>query len=278
MEKLNFNEALFERIKKIKFQYEGKIPESLKHYYNDILKGNDLDMFMQAYSLSKKELIKYARICKVMEIYKDVFDLIEVIKQELSELEKDEIIEYQEVINELQSEGETILDDIESSLEDDIDIVKRNNLIIYSPFIDESYERTINAHSGKEEQTQKRVANLIKKINNIDYQSLRKKGLMHQILETDSKNPCYIDGNAFERASNGATKLNFIRIPISEKNKEVIKRTFNTDFDTFYLIVSYGDFQNEGIDEKRFYNKVYLEFKKYYQEILNIINLFKIFL
>ena len=41
------------------------------------------------------------------------------------------------------------------------------------------------------------------------------------------------------------------------------------------MVVSYGDFANEGLDERRYYNEIYADFKKHYNDLVAIINLFR---
>ena len=276
MEKRDFNELFLERIKQIKYHYEEKIPNGLYHYYDDILNGNNIQMYMQMFLLSKEGLIKYARVCKILDIYKEILALVEIIETEADILEKDELEEYQGAINELQGEGETYLNDINVPIQEDETIdFNDSNLIIYSDFIDESKQKIINSHSGKGEETQKSIANIIEQLKVADYFDLRKKGYIHQIVQVDANKPCYIEGNAFERIGRISTKVNYIRIPISDNNREVIKKYLGSDFSMLYLVVSYGDFANEGLDERRYYSEMYADFKKHYQELVAIINLFK---
>lgn len=277
MEIVNLNQDVLDKIKVIIYSYDGKIPESMGYYYKDILNGNNIDIYMQTYSLSKEDLIKYARVCKVAMIYKEIAELMDMLESETKELEKDDINEYQGYVQELQGEGEKVVNDINDSIQEEEPITYSNNssILIYPSYIDESKQRTINSHSGREDQAQKSVANLIEKLNKADYQSLRKKGYIHQILQTDTKRPCYVGGNAFERIGHLTTKVNYIRVPISSNNREELKRVFNFDFDTIYLIVSYGDFKNEGYDEKRYYVAIYSDFQKHIDELMNIIEIFR---
>ncbi|MBR4231393.1 MAG: hypothetical protein IKR74_04495 [Bacilli bacterium] len=276
MEKREYDEPFIERIKTIKYHYEGKIPNGLYHYYHDVLNGINIEMYMQMFSLSKDDLIKYARVCKILDIYKEILALVEIIETEADILEKDELEEYQGAINELQGEGETYLNDINVPIQGDETIdFNDSNLIIYSNYIDESKQKIINSHSGKGEETQKSIANIIEQLKVADYFGLRKKGYIHQIVQVDANKPCYIEGNAFERIGRISTKVNYIRIPISDNNREVIKKLLNSDFSMLYLVVSYGDFSNEGLDERRYYSEIYADFKKHYQELVAIINLFK---
>ena len=277
MEKIDYDQSFIERIKNIKYRYEGKIPESMYYYYNDILQGKNIETYMQTYSLSKEDLIRYARVCRIIVIYNDIIDLLKIINEEAELLEKEEIQEYKAIIGSLKSEGEEVLN-IVNGLEEQVDLDEfayNANLIIYSDFIEESKQRTLNAHSGKEQQTQKGVANLIEQLNKANYFNLRKKGYIHQNQQMGNNKPCYIEGNAFERIGRGSTKVNYIRLSISDINREEIKNRFHTDFDMLYLVVSYGDFKNEGFDELQYYNEIYIELKKHYDEIMAIINVFK---
>ena len=73
-----------------------------------------------------------------------------------------------------------------------------------------------------------------------------------------SNEPCYFDGKAFERTGRGSTKVNYIRISVSENNRNKIKEYLNIDFDTVFLVVNYGDFKNEGI--LLIFNKIITEY------------------
>ena len=57
METVNIDKDVLDRIKVIIYHYDGKIPESMSYYYNDILNDNNIDIYMQTYSLSREELI-----------------------------------------------------------------------------------------------------------------------------------------------------------------------------------------------------------------------------
>ena len=264
-----------EKIKQVVHYYKDLIPESMYYCFNDILDGNNLDDYMKTYSLSKEKLIKYAQVCKIILIYREMIELMEILRREAELLEKSELLEYQEMYNELQEGGETYLNSLDEVDSDNIDYGKNSNLLIYTSYINESKERTINVHSGREEQTQKSVANLLEQLKNANYYSLRKKGYIHQHVDTGSNKPYYIGGNALERLGRLTTKVNYIRIPINLKNREELKKEFNIDFDTLYYIISYGDFKNEGYDEKKFYSEVNIDIQRHLDEIQYIIKIFK---
>lgn len=268
-------DKIIDRIKKIIYQYEDKIPKGLEFYYEDILNGNNLEEYEKTFGISKEELFKYARICRIIAIYKDVCDLVDILDKEADILEQGELLGYQENLSELEMEGEEFLSIIEDEEEEMIDYGNSTNIIIYSDHINESKERTKTARSGKIEQTQKAIATLINQLRSADYQSLRKKGYIHQNQVMGSNEPCYFDGKAFERTGRGSTKVNYIRISVSENNRNKIKEYLNIDFDTVFLVVNYGDFKNEGIDELKYFNEVYLDLKRHSREILEIINIFK---
>ena len=90
-----------------------------------------------------------------------------------------------------------------------------------------------------------------------------------------SNKPCYVEGSAYERLGRGSTKINYIRMSISERNCEEIYSKFKMHFETLYLVLYYGDFKNEGVDELKYYNEIYLDLKKHANEISYIINVFK---
>lgn len=274
MDKITLDQKFIEKIKKIVYLYNDKIPNNIHMYYREILEGKDLDIFSESFSIPKEKLVKMAKICKLIELYNDISEFIELMDED-EDINEDE---YKEMLEEMQEETTEVLSEID--IEDE-EKKKTNingnykNLLIYPDFIDESQEATLNAQSGKETQTRKFVGSLIEQLAQADYYSLRKKGYVHQNQEMGNNKSCYIDGNAFERVGRSSTKVNYVRISLSENNRKAIKELFNIDFDMLYLIISYGDFKNEGIDELRYYNKVYIDVKKHNREILDIINIFK---
>lgn len=273
----DINLEFLEKTKKTIFSYEGKIPDGLSHYYKDILEGNNIEMYMQSYSLSEEEIKRYARVCKIKEIYDEISELMDILKTEVDSLDKDEVEEYTSLIDELQTSGESYIDELsEEEIEEElIENSDDINLIIYSNFIDESFDKTVNARSGKEVQSMKFISGLLQTLNKAEYLELRKKGLLHQIHNTEDRKRYFIEGNPIERIGNGSTKVNFIRIPVSEKNKQELKKSINQDLNTLYLVVSYGDFKNEGLDETKFYNDHCLLIKKHFDELVCILDIFK---
>ena len=267
-----------EKIKKVVHYYKGIIPEAMYYCFSDILDGNNMEEYQRTFSMSKEDLLKYARICMITTIYKELIELIEILKSEAELIGQNDLLEYQVMLAELQKGGETYLNgvDLSDNLEtDSINNGNNINLLIYTSYIDESRERTVNAHSGREEQTQKSVANLIEQLKSANYYSLRKKGYIHQHVDTGNNKPCYIGGNALERLGRLTTKVNYIRIPINLKNREELKIHFNIDFDTLYYVICYGDFKNEGVDEKKYYSEVNVDLQKHMNELLYVISIFK---
>lgn len=269
------DESFLEEIKSIIYKYKSEIPNGLEFYYKDVLAGINDEAMANMFNMSIEDLRKYAIVCKIIADYNDVCEGLAIIDDE--NVDQDEKQEYQETVDELTDAVRMqvgVIRDLEN-WEKESDVIDASvNLIIYAKHIDDSKNRTRNARSGRENEAQKKVANLIRLLRDSDYQSLRKKGLMHQ-LKTIANDECYIDNNAFERIGGGTTKVNFIRVPISEKNRETIKQYTRSDFNTLFLIISYGDFKNEQISEKKFYNMVCSDMEKNKDTIVEIINLFK---
>ena len=163
-------------------------------------------------------LIKYAKVCKIKKIYDEIYELTEILKTEVDSLEKDEVDEYRSLIDDLQNSGESYVEDLgEEDIEEDISYLSDDiNLIIYSNFIDESYDKTVNAHSGKEEQSLKAIANLIEQLNKCDYQDLRQKGYELKRTALDNYHVLYTESNlgfVFSRTNDNTA----LRFPLTEK-------------------------------------------------------------
>ena len=58
-------------------------------------------------------------------------------------------------------------------------------------------------------------------------------------------------------------------------NVQEINRLFHISFETLYLVLYYGDFKNEGVDELKYFNDIYIDLNKHEQEIRFIIKIFK---
>ena len=264
-----------EKTKNIFYQYNDKLPIGIENYYLEILKGINIEHYEEMYGISKNELIKYARICRMKALYQDLCDIIDILKSEAAYIEHDELDYYSSNMAELAEEISGYIEEVTPQDEETNNNNYSRNLIVYSYHINDSRDRALNAHSGREEQVQKSIANLIKQLRSADYLSLREKGYIHQNQVMGENKPLYINGNAFERVGRGSTKLNYIRISVSENNRRKIKETLNIDFDTIFLVVNYGDFKNEGMDEMNYYSKIYLDLKHHKDQILEIINIFK---
>jgi len=269
-------ELFLKRAKEIIYHYREKIPKNMENYFQKVLQGNNLDMYMEMFSLSREDLIKYARICKIKNIYDQISELIELIKDDVELVEQDLIASYN-LIGELIPDNNALLESIGAKEPETIDTNNESstNLLIYPPYIEESNRRTINARSGKEDQTQKSVASLIRQLIEANYQELRKTGCFHAIKDSISSNHFLIDNILVERIGGGTTKVIFIRIPVSEKNNQAIKNAFNINLNTLYLVVYYGDFKNDGINETQYYSRVCADLRKNQEIISSIINIFK---
>ena len=222
METIELNQAFIEKIKQVRYKYESKIPTGMYHYYKEILAGNNIEMYMEQFSLSKEDLLKYARVCKIIDIYNQIVELMEMAKEEVELLGAENIEEFQNYVDELQDEGGYFLnnfDEIEKSeAGDTINYGNSGGLIVYPSYIEESKQKIDNSRSGKGEETRKYVATIIEQMVHTDYMSLRKKGTIHQAHQTDTTKPCYIDGKALERMGNGTTKVTYLRLSLSEES------------------------------------------------------------
>ena len=270
------DESFLEEIKSIIYKYKSEIPNGLEFYYKDVLAGINDEAMANMFNMSIEDLRKYAMVCKIIADYNDVCEGLAIIDDE--NVDPDEKQEYQETVDELTDAVRMqvgVIRDLENE-EKESDVIDASvNLIIYAKHIDDSMNRTRSSRNGRGDEAQKKVANLIRLLRDSDYQSLRKKGLMHQVKTSVGNDECYIEKNAFERIGGRTTKVNFIRVPISEKNRETIKQYTRSDFDTLFLIISFGDFKNEQISEKKFYSMVYSDMEKNKDAIVEIINLFK---
>ena len=267
------SQDLLNKIKEIIYVYHDKIPDIIRNYYKDILEDKDLDIYRQVCLLSNEEIFFYVNICKLIDIYNDLCVLIDLLELNY---DSDDVKDCEEYKNELMYEAKKTVDYINSFEELENDKIKNDdrNMLMYLSCIDDSKQKTINARSGKVEQTKKSLANLFEKLRKSSYLDLRKKGLIHQQMKNTAES-CYVEGNAFERIGTISTKISYIRISISKNNRKMIKDFFNNDFEYIFLIVCYGDFVNEGCNEKKYYNDIQLYLKRHMTEVINIFNIFK---
>ena len=274
MKTINVDNSLLERFRILEYRFKGIIPIGVYHYYPEILAGNSIESYMELFSLPKETLLFYARVCQIIVVYHQIIELAKLAEQELQILE-----EYQDYADELQDEGEDLLDNFgeleESKSEGELDFSNIEGLIIYPSYIEESKQKIDNSHSGKGEETRKRIAGIIENLVCKEYMHFRKSGAIHQMHNNSSAEEYYIDGNAVERIGNNSTKVIYIRIPLSISNRESIKSAFSIDFRTFYLVLNYRDFKNEGIEEKRLYAEIKASLNRNMEEIMHIINIFK---
>ena len=97
-------------------------PYKLETFYNmcrmmadDIIEGKNLDLYSEMYSLSKKELLQYAKVCRIMSNYEAILDLLTMIVDDIENIDSVEYSDYKDMVDELQSEGDEYLTDFSLS-------------------------------------------------------------------------------------------------------------------------------------------------------------------
>lgn len=87
----------------------------MKSYYDDIIEGKNLDLYSEMYSLSKKELLQYAKVCRIMSNYEAILNLLTMIVDDIENIDSVEYSDYKDMVDELQSEGDEYLTDFSLS-------------------------------------------------------------------------------------------------------------------------------------------------------------------
>lgn len=122
------------------------------------------------------------------------------------------------------------------------------------------------------------IAKEMSLLSKADYLSLRQSGKIHQIQEINKGHSGSVitsSNAAFERFGGGSTKIGYIRIPIIKENMELLRKKYNNE-NLGYLIlaIGFGDFKNEGLDEKKLYEQFKGASDRYMDEIESIIKVF----
>jgi len=153
------------------------------------------------------------------------------------------------------------------------------NFIVYLSNVDNERNITISSKSGKGNAVIGNICKEIDLLRKSNYELLRQNSKIHQINDSLRRNSGVLltsNNLAFERIGGGSTKVGYIRVPIVQSNLELLKKKYN-NFNLRYLmlIICFGDFINDGIEEKRLYARFNSEADRYSEEIEDIIKIFR---
>lgn len=273
---IKIDEETYNKFYLICQKYAHKIPKGLEFYIEKIKKGENIPLYMKQFGLKEEQLYKYVEVYEIIFLFNQLKRTIDFFETEVTE---SELLEYQDVIHETNDEIEQLqiwLDEFEiEELNNTDENSEQINFIIFGPNIDMYMYKTSSSKSGRDKIALKNIASLLKQMKYASYFELRKKGNIHQMQNQINKQQAYIADLAYERMGRGATKVTYLRVPVSSNNKAILKEYYKNPLETLYLVLSYGDFKNESISEANLYRQHFFDVKKNEDFIQYMIDIFK---
>lgn len=215
--------------------------ENLKYFTENFLNVND-DILLQ--------------YCKYIldKLLDDLFFTINNPEYGIEELY--EIMEENNTFNDVRYLY-VYMNNILATKEKDVDLSNDTNLLITFDNVDEIIDILTKNQTGSSEislNKAKGAFNTLRKTRYNDPEMLRK---VHKVVDNDRGHDLKItDHNIFiERYStSGSTKVLFLKMPVDDSNKEIIKNILgNKNFENIYFVTGFGDFSYSGYDEYDFY-------------------------
>ena len=273
----------------IKFALEEKDKESRKI---------QLDVIKESFGLDANKLSNYIFIIIIEKLYEDINTYLELCLEEglSNENELGDLIEellhmkvkfskwldkaFCDIEERRKQYNYCISDNFESNNSNLYPEVSSNcNFIIYLSSIEEERKNTMNTKSGKAIISMSNICKEIIKLEKYDYDLLKNNCQIHVVQDYGRGGVSYIVSSEeikYTRIGGGTTKVGFIIVPLSQENGNLLRRKYNNDsFKYLILVINFGDFKNEGIDERRLYQNFRIRTDKYEYEIEEVIRLFK---
>lgn len=261
--------------------YKKLIPEELKIAINgiDISSDEDIEELARNFSYAGitveniRNFINLSKLNTELTKIKESFEAIREIKKEYDDV-SDLVAEYNTDVQELNSMFESYLTEEERKTNPS-ELLSAKSLLVFGSKIEESRKRTMESKSGKTTESMKSICAVFKAMTDYEYQQIRQKGVIHQVQDPTRNKGVEIDGLAVERMGTGTSKVIYLRLPVTESNKEKIQRQLGrSEIDNIYLIMDFGDFHNESISEKQLYRDAFFRIKKDEEMYTEIISLF----
>jgi len=225
-------------------KYNKEITTNMKNAIKIILSEKDIDnrnmlinQVKDIYQLTDKQLEEYILVIKLELLYTIMMDNLSAISELLSENNdlfgdmEEEMLE----INNMRQEIEDILVKIDEISKEKITLEETDNneyqelssvsnFIILLDKIEEDRIKTIYSRSGK---GQIAMSSILKEMNlfmNSNYDSLRKKGKIHQLNDVNKTQIVITKHNlAYERIGSITTKITYIRVPLVPHSSQILK-------------------------------------------------------
>ena len=265
---------------------------------DDESKKLQCEAIKETFNLTDEELNDYLLIVKIKKMYQTLEEDLEMILEMISD---DESLynDLSEEINEIVARKNMIsalIDKHFGKIEEKpnkysfshnpsnveptypVELSTNCNFLLFLSNVDELRENTVSSKSGKGQESMMSICKELKSLEQINYELLRQGGKIHQINEVAKPMTGRLLTSynvAFERIGKITSKIGYIRIPILKENVEVLRRKYNNNNLRYLIIViSFGDFKNDSINEKVLYERFNLTADKSMIDMEDIIKIF----
>lgn len=306
LKEIGFDEAFDNILNSLTSRYSDILKGALLKMLDVAVSLNDdeskrlqCEAIKETFNLTDKQLNDYLLIVKIKKMYQSLQEDLEVILDMIKEDERlcedsadviKEIIARKNMISTLiekyfgKVEKQTNKYSFSRSSVDDkqdypAELSSNCNFLLYLSNVDELRENTISSKLGKGQEAMSNICKELRTLCQSNYELLRQSGKIHQINE---KGKCMTgrvltsDNVAFERIGKITVKVGYVRVPVYKDNVELLRTKYNNDNLRYLVIViSFGDFKNESINEKTLYERFHISADKNMKEMEDIIKIFK---
>ena len=281
-------------------KYNGILKDSLLKQLELVAKSNDEESkrilrvaIKKDFKLTDEELDHYLFIVEFKDMYQNLLLYLELILAEINDANRDLTEEFGEIatIKEtLKSLIEKHFGKIEekpneysfshnpSNVEPTypVELSTNCNFLLYLSNVDELRENTVSSKSGKGQESMSRICKELKLLNQSNYEDLVANKKIHNINE-EEKSGCKLTNynSNFLRIGGGTTKIAHIKVKVLQSNIDVLRSKYkNINLRYLIMIVEFGDYMNEGINEYVLYSRFISNACKKISEMEEIIKIF----
>lgn len=265
---------------------------------DDESKRLQYEAIKETFNLNDKELTDYLLIVRIEKMYMDMNQELDIILEMISE-DKDLYSELEDEIKGIIERKKVILSLVDKFSSKDkqsgkysfiadssndaksypVELSTNSNFIIYLSNVEKERLNTVSSKSGKGSAVMGSICKEITILNKSNYELLRQNGKIHQINVSGKRYTGRVltsDNIAYERIGGVCTKVAYARIPILQSNLELLKGKYkNTQLRYIMVVICFGDFKSEGINEEKLYERFNLTATDNMNELEKIIKIFK---
>lgn len=244
------------------------------------LEDKQIDAYVKAFKIEKiykvilnelEELVLLVSDGEILEMFGDYIEQIRVLIENLRKM----LTKFNEEDLKLFEHGKYSFSSAnqESVVDKYPELASAYNFILYTSNAEQRRKATVESKSGIGFDSMRGIGKDISMLNQVSYQTLKNETHRIQYQHIDYYFTKYTA--LYRRYGGGTNKVGFITVSISPENLSRLRKIYqNEKLEFLIMIISFGNFKNEGISEDDLYINFKNDANSFVSEIEEIIKIF----